>query len=58
MLSKTEKEFFFSFVKISRSSVIFCGEYLKSLVYADKPQMLDYWEINIRRVIADIKKDT
>ncbi|GFW23578.1 hypothetical protein TNCV_4091211 [Trichonephila clavipes] len=29
--------------------------YAKSLVYADKPQTLDYWEDNIRRVIADIR---
>ncbi|GFV19449.1 uncharacterized protein TNCV_3663821 [Trichonephila clavipes] len=29
-----------------------CG---KSLVYADKPQMLDHLEDNIRRVIADIR---
>ncbi|GFW96965.1 transposase [Trichonephila clavipes] len=28
--------------------------YVKSLVYADKPQRLDYLEDNIRRVIADI----
>ncbi|GFV03201.1 transposable element Tc3 transposase [Trichonephila clavipes] len=27
----------------------------KSLVYADKPQMLDHLEDNIRRVIADIR---
>ncbi|GFX97659.1 transposable element Tc3 transposase [Trichonephila clavipes] len=31
-----------------------CG-YVKSLVYADKPQTLDYLEDNIRRVIADIR---
>ncbi|GFW14606.1 hypothetical protein TNCV_1560691 [Trichonephila clavipes] len=29
--------------------------YVKSLVYADKPQMLDHLEDNIRRVIADIR---
>ncbi|GFX26109.1 putative DD41D transposase [Trichonephila clavipes] len=29
--------------------------YVKSLVYADKPQTLDYLEDNIRRVIADIQ---
>ncbi|GFV82685.1 transposable element Tc3 transposase [Trichonephila clavipes] len=29
--------------------------YVKSLVYADKPQMLDQLEDNIRRVIADIR---
>ncbi|GFS70123.1 putative LOC100569746 [Trichonephila clavipes] len=28
--------------------------YVKSLVYADKPQTLDHLEDNIRRVIADI----
>ncbi|GFW32680.1 transposable element Tc3 transposase [Trichonephila clavipes] len=29
--------------------------YVKSLVYADKPQTLDYLEDNISRVIADIR---
>ncbi|GFW54996.1 transposable element Tc3 transposase [Trichonephila clavipes] len=29
--------------------------YVKSLVYADKPQTLDQFEDNIRRVIADIR---
>ncbi|GFV51280.1 putative transposable element [Trichonephila clavipes] len=29
--------------------------YVKSLVYADKPQTLDHLEDNIRRVIADIR---
>ncbi|GFV50000.1 retrovirus-related Pol polyprotein from transposon TNT 1-94 [Trichonephila clavipes] len=29
--------------------------YDKSLVYADKPQTLDYLEDNLRRVIADIR---
>ncbi|GFT72017.1 hypothetical protein TNCV_2516411 [Trichonephila clavipes] len=29
--------------------------YVKPLVYADKPQTLDYLEDNIRRVIADIR---
>ncbi|GFU32418.1 hypothetical protein TNCV_4540321 [Trichonephila clavipes] len=29
--------------------------YVKSLVYADKPQTLDNLEDNIRRVIADIR---
>ncbi|GFU52787.1 uncharacterized protein TNCV_3061241 [Trichonephila clavipes] len=33
----------------------FCGGYVKSLVYADKPQTLDHLEDNIRRVIADIR---
>ncbi|GFU66961.1 uncharacterized protein TNCV_4296131 [Trichonephila clavipes] len=33
----------------------FLWGYLKSLVYADKPQMLDHLEVNIRRVIADIR---
>ncbi|GFU92297.1 uncharacterized protein TNCV_1338781 [Trichonephila clavipes] len=32
----------------------FLWGYVKSLVYADKPQMLDHLEDNIRRVIADI----
>ncbi|GFT24815.1 hypothetical protein TNCV_3021111 [Trichonephila clavipes] len=36
-------------------SVFFQG-YVKSLVYADKPQTLDHLEDNIRRVIADIRK--
>ncbi|GFW22379.1 hypothetical protein TNCV_1431321 [Trichonephila clavipes] len=31
------------------------GGYVKSLVYADKPQTLDHLEDNIRRVIADIR---
>ncbi|GFV42167.1 hypothetical protein TNCV_3163991 [Trichonephila clavipes] len=30
-------------------------DYVKSLVYADKPQTLDHLEDNIRRVIADIR---
>ncbi|GFX14339.1 transposable element Tc3 transposase [Trichonephila clavipes] len=33
----------------------FLWGYLKSLVYADKPQTLDHLEDNIRRVIADIR---
>ncbi|GFY34949.1 putative transposase [Trichonephila clavipes] len=33
----------------------FLWGYVKSLVYADKPQMLDHLEENIRRVIADIR---
>ncbi|GFY20006.1 uncharacterized protein TNCV_2146991 [Trichonephila clavipes] len=33
----------------------FLWGYVKSLVYADKPQTLDHWEDNIRRVIADIQ---
>ncbi|GFV96068.1 putative DD41D transposase [Trichonephila clavipes] len=33
----------------------FLWSYVKSLVYADKPQMLDHLEDNIRRVIADIR---
>ncbi|GFT43382.1 hypothetical protein TNCV_4775111 [Trichonephila clavipes] len=32
-----------------------CLGYVKSLVYADKPQTLDHLEDNIRRVIADIR---
>ncbi|GFU42378.1 putative LOC100569746 [Trichonephila clavipes] len=33
----------------------FLWDYVKSLVYADKPQMLDHLEDNIHRVIADIR---
>ncbi|GFV43076.1 DUF4817 domain-containing protein [Trichonephila clavipes] len=33
----------------------FLRDYVKSLVYADKPQTLDHLEDNIRRVIADIR---
>ncbi|GFV54818.1 hypothetical protein TNCV_3683431 [Trichonephila clavipes] len=33
----------------------FLWGYIKSLVYADKPQALDHLEDNIRRVIADIR---
>ncbi|GFW83138.1 putative LOC100569746 [Trichonephila clavipes] len=33
----------------------FLWGYVKSLVYADKPQMLDHLEDNIRPVIADIR---
>ncbi|GFX57475.1 DUF4817 domain-containing protein [Trichonephila clavipes] len=33
----------------------FLWGYVKSLVYADKPQTLDHSENNIRRVIADIR---
>ncbi|GFW05909.1 transposable element Tc3 transposase [Trichonephila clavipes] len=33
----------------------FLWNYVKSLVYADKPKMLDHLEDNIRRVIADIR---
>ncbi|GFV20044.1 transposable element Tc3 transposase [Trichonephila clavipes] len=33
----------------------FLWSYVKSLVYVDKPQTLDYLEDNIRRVIADIR---
>ncbi|GFW70654.1 transposable element Tc3 transposase [Trichonephila clavipes] len=33
----------------------FLWGYVKSLVYADKPQMLDHLEDNIRCVIADIR---
>ncbi|GFX66104.1 DUF4817 domain-containing protein [Trichonephila clavipes] len=35
--------------------VYFLWDYVKSLVYADKPQTLDHLEDNIRRVIADIR---
>ncbi|GFX33640.1 DUF4817 domain-containing protein [Trichonephila clavipes] len=34
---------------------LFLWGYVKSLVYADKSQTLDYLEDNIRRVIADIQ---
>ncbi|GFY35557.1 DDE_3 domain-containing protein [Trichonephila clavipes] len=34
----------------------FLWGYVKSLVYADKPQTLDHLEDNIRRVIADIRR--
>ncbi|GFT59117.1 uncharacterized protein TNCV_186821 [Trichonephila clavipes] len=33
----------------------FLWGYIKSLVYADKPQTLDHLEDNIHRVIADIR---
>ncbi|GFU70731.1 DUF4817 domain-containing protein [Trichonephila clavipes] len=33
----------------------FLWSYVKSLVYTDKPQKLDHFEDNIRRVIADIR---
>ncbi|GFY13565.1 heat shock 70kDa protein 8 [Trichonephila clavipes] len=33
----------------------FLWGYVKSLIYADKPQTLDHLEDNIRRVIADIR---
>ncbi|GFW81132.1 uncharacterized protein TNCV_4805001 [Trichonephila clavipes] len=33
----------------------FLWGYVKSLVYADKPQSLDHLKDNIRRVIADIR---
>ncbi|GFW28791.1 uncharacterized protein TNCV_201151 [Trichonephila clavipes] len=33
----------------------FLRGYVKSLIYADKPQTLDHLEDNIRRVIADIR---
>ncbi|GFU33175.1 uncharacterized protein TNCV_4156841 [Trichonephila clavipes] len=36
----------------------FLWGYIKSLVYADKPQTLDHLEDNIRRVIADIRPQT
>ncbi|GFW42188.1 uncharacterized protein TNCV_1206441 [Trichonephila clavipes] len=35
----------------------FLWDYVKSLVYADKPQTLDHLEDNIRRVIADIRPE-
>ncbi|GFX42610.1 uncharacterized protein TNCV_261451 [Trichonephila clavipes] len=36
----------------------FLWGYVKSLVYADKPQTLDHLEDNIRRIIADIRPQT
>ncbi|GFY33190.1 uncharacterized protein TNCV_1240411 [Trichonephila clavipes] len=33
----------------------FLWDYVKSLVYADKPQTLDHLEDNVRRVIADTR---
>ncbi|GFX41391.1 hypothetical protein TNCV_1654741 [Trichonephila clavipes] len=33
----------------------FLWGYVKSLVYADKPQTLDHLEDNIHRVIADVR---
>ncbi|GFU16635.1 transposable element Tcb2 transposase [Trichonephila clavipes] len=36
----------------------FLWGYVKSLVYADKPQTLDHLEDNIRRVMADIRPQT
>ncbi|GFW64344.1 putative DD41D transposase [Trichonephila clavipes] len=33
----------------------FLWDYVKSLVYANKQQMLDHLEDNVRRVIADIR---
>ncbi|GFV69069.1 transposable element Tc1 transposase [Trichonephila clavipes] len=33
----------------------FLWGYVKSLVYADKPQTLDHWEDDIRRVITDVR---
>ncbi|GFS90691.1 uncharacterized protein TNCV_3771151 [Trichonephila clavipes] len=33
----------------------FLWDYVKSLVYSDKPQTLDHLEDNIRRVITDIR---
>ncbi|GFU52451.1 hypothetical protein TNCV_2546101 [Trichonephila clavipes] len=40
---------------ISRFGPFFLWGYVKSLVYADKPQTLDHLEDNIRLVIADIR---
>ncbi|GFS55464.1 retrovirus-related Pol polyprotein from transposon TNT 1-94 [Trichonephila clavipes] len=43
-------------VSSDNHSLIPCTEgYVKSLVYADKPQTLDHLEDNIRRIIADIR---
>ncbi|GFU32407.1 hypothetical protein TNCV_3611711 [Trichonephila clavipes] len=41
--------------QICLSSRLLEKGYVKSLVYADKPQTLDHLEDNIRRVIADIR---
>ncbi|GFX43361.1 hypothetical protein TNCV_4873811 [Trichonephila clavipes] len=41
--------------KINLMLDYFLWGYVKSLVYADKPQTLDHLEDNIRRVIADIR---
>ena len=42
---------------ISRSGPLdsFLWGYVKSLVYADKPETIDHLEDNIRRFIADIR---
>ncbi|GFV76374.1 transposable element Tc3 transposase [Trichonephila clavipes] len=37
------------------TAILFLWGYVKSLVYADKPQTLDHLEDNIYRVIADIR---
>ncbi|GFY22330.1 hypothetical protein TNCV_398661 [Trichonephila clavipes] len=39
-----------------KSAIMAAEDYVKSLVYADKPQTLDHLEDNIRRVIADIRR--
>lgn len=38
-----------------KSMDYFLWGYVKSLIYANKPQTLDHLEINIRHVIADIR---
>ncbi|GFV89529.1 choline O-acetyltransferase [Trichonephila clavipes] len=40
---------------IAANGVLLLKGYVKSLVYADKPQTLDHLEDNIHRVIADIR---
>ncbi|GFY15934.1 hypothetical protein TNCV_1285791 [Trichonephila clavipes] len=44
-----------SFFKNDEGHNVTVNGYVKSLVYADKPQTLDHLEDNIRRVIADIR---
>ncbi|GFW53394.1 hypothetical protein TNCV_3927731 [Trichonephila clavipes] len=41
--------------KAIETSSLSTKSYVKSLVYADKPQTLDHLEDTIRRVIADIR---
>ncbi|GFT28787.1 hypothetical protein TNCV_3585101 [Trichonephila clavipes] len=57
MATSTNKTAAFVGVKLIHKSPLdyFLWGYVKSLVYADKPQTLDHLEDNIRRVIADIR---
>ncbi|GFV40730.1 transposable element Tc1 transposase [Trichonephila clavipes] len=41
--------------KTMKATTLQSMRYVKSLVYADKPQTLDHLEDNIRRIIADIR---